>query len=103
MVDMTLLGETDVIVILYSSKFADAALMRSVKVKRGRTHFYEDTRITHQLIDPLVSRIQSPNPSEEDWNTWGLLWDNFGPSGERENVKGSALARRTIAARYSKR
>ena len=102
MVDMTLLGETDVIVILYSSKFADAALMRSVKVKRGRTHFYEDTRITHQLIDPLVSRIQSPNPSEEDWNTWGLLWDNFGPSGERENVKGSALARRTIVARYSK-
>ena len=38
MVDMTLLGETDVELLLYSSKFADAALMRSIKVKRGRVH-----------------------------------------------------------------
>lgn len=98
MVDMTLLGETDVELLLYSSKFADAALMRSIKVKRGRVHFYEDTRITHQLIDPLVSRIQKPNPSEEDWKAWGLLWDNFGPSGERIDVKGSTLARKTSVA-----
>ena len=98
MVDMTLLGETDVELLLYSSKFADAALMRSIKVKRGRVHFYEDTRITHQLIDPLVSRIQKPNPSEEDWKAWGLLWDNFGPSGERIDVKVSTLARKTSVA-----
>jgi len=101
MVDMTLLGEADVQLLLYSSKFADAALMRSTKVKRGRTHFYENTRITHQLIDPLVSRIQKPNPSEEDWSTWGLLWDNFGPNGERKEVKGSSLARKTISAAES--
>ena len=98
---MTLLGEAGVQLLLYSSKFADAALMRSIKVKRGRTHFYENTRITHQLIDPLVSRIQKPNPSEEDWSTWGLLWDNFGPNGERKEVKGSSLARKTILAAES--
>ena len=93
MVDLTLLGECDVQILLYSSKFADASLMRSVKTRRGRTHFYENTRITHQLIDPLVQRIQR-NTNKEDWEMWGLLWDNFGPSGDRSNIDFSALAKK---------
>ena len=88
MVDMYLVGVSDVVMMLYQSKFGQAASLRA-DVRHGRRELYSNTRITHSLVDPLVARLQgSPagfqGAVEEDRRTWVRLWDLFGPPGDRE-------------------
>ena len=93
MVDMYLVGVSDVVMMLYQSKFGQAASLRA-DVRHGRRELYSNTRITHSLVDPLVARLQgSPagfqGAVEEDRRTWVRLWDLFGPPGDREGLRTS--------------
>ena len=97
MVDMYLVGVSDVVMMLYQSKFGQAASLRA-DVRHGRRELYSNTRITHSLVDPLVARLQgSPagfqGAVEEDRRTWVRLWDLFGPPGDREGLRTSKYAK----------
>ena len=59
MVDMYLVGVSDVVMMLYQSKFGQAAILRA-DVRHGRRELYINTRITHSLVDPLVARAGVP-------------------------------------------
>ena len=51
MMDLYLVGRVDAVLMLYQSKFSVAAMMRGA-VKHGQRELYENTRITHSLVDP---------------------------------------------------
>jgi predicted restriction endonuclease len=79
---------------LYQSKFAVAAMMRA-EVRHGQREMYQNTRITHSLVDPVVSEMNHGgwNKAEtERKRTWVKLWDMFGPEGNREGLRTSSFA-----------
>ena len=94
MVDMYLAGLSDLVLMLFQSKFTNAAMMRAT-VPHGIREVYPDTRITHSLVDHLVGRMSHGgfhNASPDEKNTWVKLWDLFGPPGERKALRTSEFA-----------
>ena len=89
MVDMYLLGLCDVILLLFQSKFGNAAMMRSINIGHGIRETLVNTRITHSLVDGLVGRMQHGGAaaSPEQKATYQRLWDLFGPVGSRDKVE----------------
>jgi hypothetical protein len=94
MMDLYLVGRVDQVLMLYQSKFAVAAMMRA-EVPHGQREMYQNTRITHSLVDPVVSEMNHGgwNKAEtERKRTWVKLWDMFGPEGNREGLRTSSFA-----------
>jgi hypothetical protein len=94
MMDLYLVGRVDQVLMLYQSKFAVAAMMRA-EVRHGQREMYQNTRITHSLVDPVVSEMNHGgwNKAEtERKRTWVKLWDMFGPEGNREGLRTSSFA-----------
>jgi len=94
MMDMVLMGFSDIEVMLFQSKFGAAAGARS-RIKHGLREFYGDTRFTHSLVAPLVAEMshgkfeQAP---EDRKDAWIRVWDLLGPPGDRESLKTSQYA-----------
>ena len=94
MMDLYLVGRVDAVLMLYQSKFSVAAMMRGA-VKYGQRELYENTRITHSLVDPLVNEMKNggwSRANEERKRMWTKLWDLFGPEGSREGLRTSSYA-----------
>ena len=58
MMDLYLVGRVDAVLMLYQSKFSVAAMMRGA-VRYGQRELYQNTRITHSLVDPLVNEMKN--------------------------------------------
>lgn len=94
MMDMYLVGRVDAVLMLYQSKFSVAAMMRGA-VRYGQRELYQNTRITHSLVDPLVNEMKNggwSRANEERKRMWTKLWDLFGPEGSREGLRTSSYA-----------
>ena len=94
MMDMYLVGLSDVVLMLYQSKFTNAAIMRA-DVPHGIRQVYVDTRITHSLVDTLVSKMIHggfKRAAKNDQEVWVKLWDLFGPAGERKALRTSQFS-----------
>ena len=94
MMDLYLVGGVDAVLMLYQSKFSVAAMMRG-EVRFGQRELYQNTRITHSLVDPLVNEMKNggwSRANEERKRTWTKLWDLFGPEGSREGLRTSSYA-----------
>lgn len=94
MVDMYLVGLSDIVLKLYESKFTNAAIMRA-DVRHGIKHVYGDTRITHNLVDGLIGRMKGQGfaqGTQDDRKVWVKIWDLFGPPGERQALPTSTFA-----------
>ena len=94
MMDLYLVGRVDAVLMLYQSKFSVAAMMRGA-VRYGQRELYQNTRITHSLVDPLVNEMKNggwSRANEERKRMWTKLWDLFGPEGSREGLRTSSYA-----------
>jgi hypothetical protein len=56
MVDLYLVGLSDMVLMLFQSKFTTAASMRA-NIPHGIREVYSDTRITHSLVDNIVGEM----------------------------------------------
>ena len=87
-------SRVDAVLMLYQSKFSVAAMMRGA-VRYGQRELYQNTRITHSLVDPLVNEMKNggwSRANEERKRMWTKLWDLFGPEGSREGLRTSSYA-----------